>query len=152
MAEAWILPDVVLEKFEDMSNSGGSWGPDGRLYLTGHDPAEAYVMQLPEAGSILQWVATVPLKNTGQGIAWDRSARDVIYGIIRGDTDADNRVTANRVRFPRRRPRSPRNRDLHAHRRFGLAGAPPIGALLTLRRRSAKSARDLAGSRAAMAI
>ena len=100
VAEAWILPDVVLEKFEDMSNSGGSWGPDGRLYLTGHDPAEAYVMELPEAGSILQWVATVPLKNTGQGIAWDRSARDVIYGIIRGDTDADNRVTANRVALP----------------------------------------------------
>ena len=97
IAEAWILPDPVLEKFEDMSNSGGSWGPDGKLYLTGHDPAEAYVMELPEAGSILKWVATVPLKNTGQGIAWDRSTPDMIYGIIRGESDADNRVTANRV-------------------------------------------------------
>jgi hypothetical protein len=97
IAEAWILPDPVLEKFEDMSNSGGSWGPDGKLYLTGHDPAEAYVMELPEAGSILKWVASVPLRNTGQGIAWDRSAPNVLYGIIRGETDADNRVTVNRV-------------------------------------------------------
>lgn len=96
-AEAWVLPEPVLEKFEDMSNSGGSWGPDGKLYLTGHDPAEAYVMELPEAGSELRWVATVPLMNTGQGIAWDRSTPDVLYGMIRGDSDADNRVTANRV-------------------------------------------------------
>jgi len=103
IAEAWILPDGVLEKFEDMSNSGGSWGPDGKLYLTGHDPAEAYVMELPEAGSVLKWVATVPLKNTGQGIAWDRSTPDVIYGIIRGKTDADNRVRVNRVVPPPRK-------------------------------------------------
>lgn len=99
VAEAWVLPEPVLEKFEDMSNSGGSWGPDGKLYLTGHDPAEAYVMELPEAGSVLRWVATVPLDNTGQGIAWDRSTPDVLYGMIRGDSDADNRVTANRVVF-----------------------------------------------------
>lgn len=97
IAEAWVLPDEVLEKFGDMSNSGGSWGPDRRLYLTGHDPAEAYVMELPETGSVLKWVATVPLKNTGQGIAWDRSTPDVLYGITRGEGDADNRVTANRV-------------------------------------------------------
>jgi hypothetical protein len=36
-------------------------------------------------------------KNTGQGVAWDRPAPDVIYGMIRGDGDAENRVTANRV-------------------------------------------------------
>ncbi|WP_331371326.1 cycloisomerase [Sinorhizobium chiapasense] len=97
IAEAWVLPDEVLEKFGDMSNSGGSWGPDGRLYLTGHDAAEAYVMERPETGSVLKWVATVPLKNTGQGIAWDRSTPDVLYGIRRGEGRADNRVTANRI-------------------------------------------------------
>ena len=31
IAEAWVLPDALLEKFDDMSNSGGSWGPDGKL-------------------------------------------------------------------------------------------------------------------------
>lgn len=97
IAEAWIIPDAVVEKFEDMSNSGGSWGPDGRLYLTGHDPAEAYVMETPEMGSVLDWVATVPLRNTGQGIAWDRSQPDILYAIIRGEGDADNHVTVNRV-------------------------------------------------------
>ncbi|WGF89408.1 cycloisomerase [Marinivivus vitaminiproducens] len=102
VAEAWVLPDPVLEKFEDMSNSGGSWGPDGKLYLTGHDPAEAYVMELPEAGSVLRWVATVPLDNTGQGIAWDRSTPDVLYAMVRGESDDQNRITANRVLFPAR--------------------------------------------------
>ena len=97
VAEAWVIPEAVVERFEDMSNSGGSWGPDGRLYLTGHDPAEAYVMEIPEMGSTLEWVATVPLENTGQGIAWDRSQPDVLYAIVRGETDADNRVTVNRV-------------------------------------------------------
>lgn len=93
VVEAWIIPEPVLAKFEDMSNSGGSWGPDGRLYLSGHDPAEAYVMELPQAGSILNWVATVPLEIAGQGIAWDRSEPGIIYGIHR----AGNRVVVSRV-------------------------------------------------------
>jgi len=97
IAEQYVIPDVVVEKFEDMSNSGGSWGPDGKLYLSGHDPAEAYVMELPEIGSTLKWVATVPLAIAGQGIAWDRSQPDVIYGIIRGEGHEPNHVTVNRV-------------------------------------------------------
>lgn len=97
--EQWTIPEGVVEKFEDMSNSGGSWGPDGKLYLSGHDPAEAYVMQLPEMGPVLDWVGTVPLDNHGQGIAWDRSQKDVIYAIIRGKGDEPNRVTVNRVLF-----------------------------------------------------
>ena len=51
VAEAWVFPDALVEKFDDMSNSGGSWGPDGKLYVTGHDNAELYVMELPEIGS-----------------------------------------------------------------------------------------------------
>ncbi len=51
--ESWTLPKVLLDKFEDMSNSGGSWGPDGALYLSGHDPAELYRMRFPKAGSVL---------------------------------------------------------------------------------------------------
>jgi len=81
--QSWTLPTVVLDKFEDMSNSGGSWGPDGYLYLTGHDPAELYRMRLPKAGSVLELVDIIPMNIRGQGIAWDRSERGVIYGIIR---------------------------------------------------------------------
>jgi hypothetical protein len=81
--ESWVLPKSILDKFESMSNSGGSWGPDGFLYLTGHDPAELYRMQLPKAGSVLELVGVLPMNIRGQGIAWDRSDRGVIYGIIR---------------------------------------------------------------------
>ena len=66
-----------------MSNSGGSWGPDGYLYLTGHDPAEIYRMRLPKAGSVLELVDVIPMNIRGQGIAWDRSQPGVIYGIVR---------------------------------------------------------------------
>ena len=83
MAESWVLPTSLLERFEDMSNSGGSWGPDGFLYLTGHDPAELYRMRLPTAGSVLELVDIIPMNVRGQGIAWDRSQPGVIYGIIR---------------------------------------------------------------------
>jgi hypothetical protein len=81
--ESWVLPKAILDRFEDMSNSGGSWGPDGYLYLSGHDPAEIYRMRLPKAGSILELVDAIPMNIRGQGIAWDRSERGVIYGIIR---------------------------------------------------------------------
>ncbi|GLQ08735.1 hypothetical protein GCM10007913_06670 [Devosia yakushimensis] len=91
--QAYVIPDVVVEKFDDMSNSGGSWGPDGHLYLSGHDPAEAYVMDIPAIGSTLKWIGTVPLEIAGQGIAWDRSQPDVIYGFVR----ETNTVTVNKV-------------------------------------------------------
>ncbi|MGE0816498.1 MAG: cycloisomerase [Vicinamibacterales bacterium] len=83
MVEAWTLPAAILDKFDLMSNSGGSWGPDGFLYLTGHDLAELYRMRLPAAGSVLDLVATIPMAVRGQGIAWDRSEPGVIYGIVR---------------------------------------------------------------------
>ena len=81
--QSWTLPKAVLDRFEDMSNSGGSWGPDGFLYLSGHDPAEIYRMRLPKAGSVLELVDILPMNIRGQGIAWDRSQPGVIYGIIR---------------------------------------------------------------------
>jgi hypothetical protein len=72
-----------------MSNSGGSFALDGWLYITGHDASAAYALQIPSAGSVLIWVATVDLPDiAGQGIAWDRSARTqggngTLYGISR---------------------------------------------------------------------
>ena len=83
LVESFTLPKALLDKFEDMSNSGGSWGPDGYLYLSGHDPAEVYRMRLPKAGSVLELVDVIPMNIRGQGIAWDRSQPGVIYGIIR---------------------------------------------------------------------
>jgi hypothetical protein len=96
--ESWTLPKALLDRFEDMSNSGGSWGPDGFLYLSGHDPAEIYRMRLPRSGSILEVVDIIPMNIRGQGIAWDRSQPGVIYGIIRAtkkelDAGGQHKVT-----------------------------------------------------------
>jgi hypothetical protein len=96
--EAWTFPPALIESFEDMSNSGGSWGPDGRLYISGHDKPEVYAMELPTAGSELVWVGTIAVSSTGQGFAWDRSAETpTIFAMIRGEEDGDNRVTVNTV-------------------------------------------------------
>lgn len=85
VAEAWTIPMEILDRMRPMSNSGGSWGNDGFLYLTGHDHGELYVMQIPEAGSELVWFATVKVPvMEGQGIAWDRSTNDrTLWGIYK---------------------------------------------------------------------
>ncbi|WP_218825682.1 hypothetical protein [Streptosporangium subroseum] len=90
VVESWTIPKTILDRFKPMSNSGGSWGPDGRLWLTGHDLGEAYVMNVPSAGSELEWAATVTLPNVeGQGIAWDRSSnRPTLWAIKRSTKQA----------------------------------------------------------------
>ena len=95
--EAWILPKVILDKFELMSNSGGSWGPDGYLYLSGHDPAEVYKVRLPQAGSIIELVEIIPLTIKGQGIAWDRSIPGKNAGMLYGIVRANRLVTVSRL-------------------------------------------------------
>jgi hypothetical protein len=81
----YTIPTEILDRFRPMSNSGGSWGPDGRLWITGHDLGEAYVMEPPRAGSELRWIATVRLPGVeGQGIAWDLSGpRPTLWAIKR---------------------------------------------------------------------
>jgi hypothetical protein len=98
VAEAFVLPDVLVEKFDDMSNSGGSWGPDGKLYISGHDNAEVYVMEIPEMGSVMKWVGTVPVEIAGQGIAFDRGEPGVLYGIVRKSEGSE--VTVSRITPP----------------------------------------------------
>ncbi|ETN38139.1 uncharacterized protein HMPREF1541_07763 [Cyphellophora europaea CBS 101466] len=74
VARSWIFPEELRQSFSPMSNSGGSFGRDGWLYVAGHDASEVYVMGFPSAGSILTWVATIQAPEiAGQGIAWDRS-------------------------------------------------------------------------------
>ena len=85
--EAWTLPLEILNRIRPMSNSGGSWGPDGYLYLTGHDHGEIYVTKSPQAGAVLRLVTTieVPLVE-GQGIAWDRAEPGrFLWGITKRD-------------------------------------------------------------------
>lgn len=83
--ESWTFPKEVYTRFGRMSNSGGSWGPDGMLYCTGHDNHEVYALKIPNAGSFLELVRIIQIESFGQGIAWDRSDANFIYGIIKND-------------------------------------------------------------------
>lgn len=85
--EYWVFPEKILDKFDTKSNSGGSWGPDGSLYISGHDLPELYVVQIPESGSTLKLLQTLPIENEGQGIAWDRSEPNIIYSIKRSSRE-----------------------------------------------------------------
>lgn len=78
---AWVFPEEVIEKFDKMSNSGGSFGPDGLLYCSGHDNPELYVMQFPESGSELELIEILSIDSSGQGLSWDRSDENFIYTI-----------------------------------------------------------------------
>lgn len=79
--ESWNFPMNIVKKFGRMSNSGGSFGPDGLLYCTGHDEPELYVLKFPSMGSELELVEILPIENAGQGIAWDRSNHGYIYAM-----------------------------------------------------------------------
>lgn len=85
----WVFPAGVLARFDPHSCSGGFWGPDNRLYVTGHDRGEVYGLELPKAGSELVWSCTIGMEITGQRIARDpvsQSSGDwVVYGIHRAE-------------------------------------------------------------------
>ncbi len=80
---AYAFPPAVIQRFGTRSNSGGAWGPDGYLYITGHDAAEIYVLALPRAGATLELIEILPLAAEGQGIAWDRSEPGLLYSMIK---------------------------------------------------------------------
>ena len=83
MVESWIFPPQIVAAWGKSSSSGGSWGDDGLLYVTGHDEQELYVLRLPKIGVALDYVTTISVPFEGQSWAWDRSDKRVIYGIIR---------------------------------------------------------------------
>lgn len=85
LLESWLFPPQVVAAWGRSSSSGGSWGDDGLLYITGHDEPELYVLRLPKSGVALDYVTTIAVPFEGQSWAWDRSApgERIIYGISR---------------------------------------------------------------------
>ncbi|MCE5347216.1 MAG: hypothetical protein LLG13_13150 [Bacteroidales bacterium] len=85
--ESWVFPESIIEAFSPSSNSGAAWGKDGKLYCTGHDKAEIYVMEIPQTGFTLRHVKTIKTSVHGQGIAFDHSVKNnmLLYGISRKD-------------------------------------------------------------------
>lgn len=78
----YVFPKTVLNRFDPHSCSGGSWGPDGLIYCSGHDLGEIYQLTLPKAGSTLVLKKTLEAPITGQGFAWAPDGM-TIYGIDR---------------------------------------------------------------------
>lgn len=82
--ESYAYPVSLVEAFTPNSSSGGNFGADGRLYVTGHDEAEVYVLELPEQGSVLEWVETIPAPMEGQAWVFDPTDPLRVFGILRG--------------------------------------------------------------------
>ncbi len=80
----WMLPDTVISRMQPHAASGGGLGPDGLLYLTGHDRPEMYVLAAPQMGPKLIHIATINIDVEGQAFAWDKSSDSrIVYGISR---------------------------------------------------------------------
>lgn len=82
--QIWYFPEETVTKWGTMSCSGGSWGPDGNLYVTGHDGAEVYVLEI-DSSSTFRHIRTEAVPGIfGQAIAWDRSAEaPILWGIVK---------------------------------------------------------------------
>lgn len=77
------FPPEMIAKFGKHSSSGGSFGPEHHLFITGHDAQELYVLGLPVAGGAWAWRTALPIAAHGQAFAWDRSHPGVLYSIDR---------------------------------------------------------------------
>jgi hypothetical protein len=92
----WVFPAEVISRLGDMTISGGTFGPDGQMFCTGHDHKEIYVLRFPSGGSVLELQATFPAPNPGQAIAYDRSEPWMMYSIDRPTRE----VIVSRVHAP----------------------------------------------------
>lgn len=70
---AWLFPEAVLRRLAPRSVSGMAWDSQGRIYITGHDRPELYILALPEAGSTLRLVATIAIPTEGQAFDLEAS-------------------------------------------------------------------------------
>ncbi len=80
----WLFPPGVIERMAPHAASGGAIGPDGFLYVMGHDRPEMYVLARPHMGPTLVHVATIALEAEGQAFAFDRASTErVIFCVDR---------------------------------------------------------------------
>ena len=81
--EGWVFPANVVEEFGDYSSSGGAFGPDGRLYVTGHDHQKLYILEFPEGGSTLIYRGSIDIQAEGQAFAFDPDDPWRFYSIVK---------------------------------------------------------------------
>ncbi len=81
----WVFPPALIAHLgsRGFGVSGGAIGPDGYLFVTGHDEQELLVLEFPVSGSTLNWIATVPMSAEGQSFAWDPVERGGIHLVLK---------------------------------------------------------------------
>ncbi|GAB4520856.1 MAG: hypothetical protein Kow00133_07570 [Amphiplicatus sp.] len=79
----WLYPDGILERMAPYGASGGAVGPDGFLYVLGHDLPEMYVLAKPEMGPALIHVATIGVEAEGQAFSWAEEGARRIFAVDR---------------------------------------------------------------------
>lgn len=79
----WLIPQSVLDRMAPYAASGGAIGPDGWLYLLGHDRPEMYVVGRPRMGPTLVHVATVDVEAEGQAFSWAQDGSRTVFTIDR---------------------------------------------------------------------
>lgn len=80
-----MLPNSILDRLAPDAASGGQIGPDGLLYILGHDKPEMYVLAKPKMGPKLVHLATLDIALEGQAFSWDPIRTRTIFGINRRD-------------------------------------------------------------------
>jgi len=79
----WLLPATALDRMAPYAASGGAIGPDGWLYLLGHDRPEMYVVARPPMGPTLIHIATIDLEAEGQAFSWAQDSTRTVFTIDR---------------------------------------------------------------------
>jgi hypothetical protein len=101
----WLFPPAIVERMAPDAASGGAIGPDGWLYLLGHDRPEMYVAGRPAMGPTLIHVATIELEAEGQAFSWAQDGTRTVFtidrrkGLVRAIALPDVPVAPNAVKF-----------------------------------------------------
>ena len=79
----FTFPGSVLGRIAPRSISGASWGRDGKLYVSGHDKPEIYVLELPRQGNVLCHIGSFGIASFGQAIDFDPADNGLLWSIDR---------------------------------------------------------------------
>jgi hypothetical protein len=79
----WLFPQSAIDRMAPYAASGGAIGPDGLLYILGHDRPEIYVLAKPSMGPVMIHVATIALEAEGQAFSWAADGSRIVYTIDR---------------------------------------------------------------------
>lgn len=79
----WLFPASAMERMAPYGSSGGQLGPDGLLYILGHDRPEMYVLARPTMGPVLIHLATISLEVEGQAFTFDPASPRSVFAIDR---------------------------------------------------------------------